>query len=299
MKAEYFFAVGTIGLSKQKSKPVSLLIAARHNKRQIQNEIGLDKKIDVTAGVLNKAIAGPNTAEEVVDLANALMTAAGIEVSRLRKDFTQAIELIFSLPMRSNIEKESYFYECLDWVRKTFGAEMVLSADIHYDESLPHCHVLVLPLHNGKRVGGALINRTALKQLTDSFFKKVAMPNGLKKPEKKLHGQRKKDAVKLIFDRLNTIQDPILKSILLDPIKEEISRNPANYLSHLSIEMNEPRPSKLKSFVSIMTSKGKGKQYEPEYDSSLTLPKQGLNPIGVSQISEVVQNLSCVGVANI
>lgn len=173
MRPDYFFAVGTIGLSKQKVKPVSLLAAAKHNKREIKAEFGLDGKFQSTTKNSNKVIAGPPTADEVVTLANSLMLEAGIDTNRLRKDYTQAIELIFSLPADTSIQCESYFQECVEWIRKIFGQGVVLSADIHNDESVPHCHVLVLPLRDGKRIGGALINRMALKKLTDSFFQSL------------------------------------------------------------------------------------------------------------------------------
>jgi len=294
--SEYFFAVGTIGLSKQKAKPVGLLAAARHNKRELKAEFGEDGKFESTVKVNNKILAGPPTANEVVQLAKLLMVAAGIDTNRLRKDYTQAIELIFSLPVEAKIESEPYFVACVDWTRKTFGHDVVLSADIHNDESTPHCHVLVLPLREGKRVGGALINRTALRELTEAFFSQVAQPNGLKRPPRRLSGHSKKKAARLIFEKLEKLDDPLLKSRLLDPLKSEIARNPDEYMSLLSIDHEDVRPKNQKSFVSIMISKGKGPTFDPDTNPSWKNCKPETSPIGFNNMVQLHQNLSCVGV---
>lgn len=298
MKPDYFFAVGTIGLSKQKAKPVSLLSAAKHNKREIKAEIGPNKRFDCGFKNCNKVIAGPATADDVVKLANSKMLAAGIDPNRLRKDYTQAIELIFSLPADTTLGVEAYFEQCLDWTRLTFGEEVVLSADIHNDESMPHCHVLVLPLRDGKRVGGALINRVALKKLTDSFFLKVAELNGLRRPIQKLHGQSKKQAVKLIFEKLEVLGDPLLKSRLIGPLSNEIARNPDQYMSLLFIDVEDVRPKNRRSFVSIMISKGKGASFEPNHEQPVLIGNTNAKPIGFTSLIQKQQNLSCVGVAS-
>lgn len=298
MKPDYFFAVGTIGLSKQKAKPVSLLAAAKHNKREIKAEFGLDKRFDSCFRGCNKVIAGPATADEVVKLATSIMLDTGIDPNRLRKDYTQAIELIFSLPADTTLQVETYFMQCVDWTRLTFGKEVVLSADIHNDESMPHCHVLVLPLRDGKRVGGALINRAALKKLTDSFFLKVAQLNGLRRPIQKLHGQSKKQAVKLIFEKLEVLDDPLLKSRLIGPLRNEIARNPDHYMSLLSIEVEDVRPKNRRSFVSIMISKGKGAAFESNHEQLVSISSANPKPIGFTSLIQEQQNLSCVGVAS-
>lgn len=267
MKPDYFFAVGTIGLSKQKAKPVNLLNAARHNKREIQAEFGLSSKFESHCKERNKVIAGPNTAEEVVKQATSLMLEAGIDPNRLRKDYTQAIELLFSLPSDTSINCDTYFAKCVEWTREKFGEKVVLSADIHNDESVPHCHVLVLPLRDGIRMGGALINRIALKKLANSFFSSVAEPNGFKRPRLKLTGSAKKEAGRLIFEQLEVLDDPVLKSRLIAPLRLEIARNPDQYLGCLGIDVEEVRIKNLKSFVSIMTSKGKGASVESSFNS--------------------------------
>ena len=73
-----------------------ITVAARHNRRVIQAEIGASKTIDSTRSGLNETLEGPPTAADVGQLAKDLMKAAG--VTRLRKDAVMALEIVFSLP---------------------------------------------------------------------------------------------------------------------------------------------------------------------------------------------------------
>ena len=41
--------------------------------------------------------------------------------------------------------------DSLDWLRKTFGAENVVSADLHRDEQTPHIHATIVPIVTGER----------------------------------------------------------------------------------------------------------------------------------------------------
>lgn len=110
-----------------------LLAAAKHNLRETGGA-----HIDSTRSGLNVVMAGPTTASGLVQLAADTRKAAGIVLKR--KDATIAGELIFSLPQRTSVDTEAYFQECLAWVGKTFGADAVLSAVIHFDEAAPHAH---------------------------------------------------------------------------------------------------------------------------------------------------------------
>lgn len=39
----------------------------------------------------------------------------------------------------------------LEWLRRTFGAENVVSAVLHMDEATPHIHAAVVPIVTGER----------------------------------------------------------------------------------------------------------------------------------------------------
>ena len=220
MSSALFFAVGTIGLSTRGGrKPSTLLGAARHNQRAIQAERGGRRHIDPARSNLNETIAGPATPEAMVALALALMTAAGVKVDKLRKDHAQAVELLFSLPPDTTIDTGEYFRQCLAWASGRFGESNILSACIHRDEAAPHCHILILPLVDGRMCGSSLLKTTALKELRKSFSKEVARGFGLKEPEVRMSGAEHGIAVRMVLEKLESSQDALLQSYLVGPAK--------------------------------------------------------------------------------
>ena len=55
---------------------------------------------------------------------------------------------------------EAWCADNLEWLRKTFGAENVVSAVLHMDEATPHIHAAIVPIVTGER-------RKARKEQTD------------------------------------------------------------------------------------------------------------------------------------
>lgn len=161
-----------------------ILVAARHNRRELQAEVGASDRIDVTRSGLNQCLAGPHDADGVAALATTRMKAAG--VLKTRADAVMGIEVVFSLRPDHAIDDVSYFIDCTGWIGDYFGAE-ILSADIHRDESAPHCHVLILPLIDGRMVGSDLAgDKVKMTRMTQQFIDDVASKYGLGKASKKM-----------------------------------------------------------------------------------------------------------------
>lgn len=269
-----FFEAKTIGLSKYGGrKPQSLLDSARHNRRKIQAELGARSHIAPERINLNQTIAGPNTPEGVVELAAALMAGAAADTKKLRKDYTQAYELLFSLPAGTDIDDAVFFRHCLRWTEERFGQEVILSADVHRDESVPHLHVLLVPIVNGKYVGSKLITRQELSELRESFAK-LALSYGLREPARRLHGAAREDATQAVLAHLEATRDPLLQSALWFMVKSDIARSPGRYAAKLGITLTEKQAParKLKSMAEVFTGKGKGPKTE-----------RRVKPIGIDQ----------------
>ena len=263
MSSAAFFAVGTISLSKRCGrKPSTLMQAARHNRREIQAELGASGHIDVSRMDQNETMVGPGTAADVVALARALMAGAGVDVGKLRKDHVQAIELLFSLPPGTAIDDGRYFRHCVAWAGEHFGAANILSADIHRDESAPHCHVLVLPLIDGRMRGGDLIDRPGVLALRESFYRDAAKPFGLTKPISRLAGAARADGAQAVLQALRTGQDAILQSAVYQVVKQAIERDPAPYMAAMGIEVQTPKHKPMRTMAQIFTSTGKGAKTE-------------------------------------
>jgi hypothetical protein len=158
-----------------------LLAAARHNKRVIQREIGAAGHIDATKMHLNYALLGDATPEAVAAKAKSILQSLGI--TKLRKNAVIAIEIVFSLPVHAQIDHRAYFTDCLTWAAGQFGADNLLSVDVHLDEAAPHCHILLLPLLGGRMRGSDVMgNRQALQARQTSFYEQVSQRYGLLKP---------------------------------------------------------------------------------------------------------------------
>lgn len=240
--------------------------AARHNRRVIQAELGATGSIDSARSHLNETLSGPPTADGVGQLAKDLMREAG--VVKFRKDSVLGLEFIFSLPAEHQLDERAYFGDCAAWVAAQYsGGENILSVDIHRDEGAPHCHVLILPLLNGKMAGSDMVGgRQKLTATHTHFHAAVASRYGLRKAPARLTGASKQAGAGAVIARLKSGSDAALNSEVWGLIRDSIEANPGQWLLALGIEIDVVKKPK-RSFTQIMTSKGKG-------------PAQEVNPIG-------------------
>lgn len=252
-------ANGFFSLQKLKGKNI-LLIAARHNKRTNQGEISKSVKIDSNLSHLNESIMGATTPEGVAELAKTLMDKDGIK--KLRKDAVLGLEGIFSLPSEHGLDERAYFQECTHWIQNHFGCH-VLSADIHRDESCPHCHVLLLPMVNGKMIGSKLMGyKKNLSSLQEVFYENVSRRYGLERPPKALNNAQRKKAAIDVLNHLVQTQDPVTKSNLWPSFVEVIYKFPIGFAKAIGIEISMMCSRPMKTMAQIFTSKGKGSQHQ-------------------------------------
>lgn len=217
-------------------KPCSLTDAARHNRREIQAELGSGFRIDPARSRRNETIVGPATAAGVVALADQVASQAGIDLKAMRRDHCQAVELVFSVAADAGIDDGGYFRDCLQWAERVFPGVAVLAADIHRDESAPHAHILLSPIKGGKFVGSALIGRVELAKLRESFWQEVAGPAGFRRSGGKLCGASKEAARMAVVKRLELLQAPELRGPLWNITAKQIAADPLPYLIALGID---------------------------------------------------------------
>lgn len=250
MAASHLIRLGTI-----KGKQ-GVLVALKHNKRELQSERGTSANIDDTRTPLNYALTGLDTPEKIATHAKVQMVKAGIDCPR--KNAVMAVEIVFSLPIdRHSQNTRPFFEDCLTWTMKTFEGELI-SFDVHLDESAPHAHAIILPLIDNKLQGRKLMgDRGNLMRLINLFHREVACNYGLSRSERtRLNAMDKHKLERLVLARLKS--DPVMQSIAWPCFRDAIKHDPFPYAQMLSIQMPELKPSKTKSFVQIMTSKGKG-----------------------------------------
>ena len=287
-----YFAVGSIGLSTYGGrKPQTLTQAARHNKRMIQAEFGAYGHIDAERICLNEAIAGADDPTSITALALHLMADAGIDRDKLRKDHAQAIELLFSLPANTTIDTTNYFKDCVTWAAKQFGADNILSADIHRDEAAPHCHILILPLVDKRMSGSALLAKPKTAKLRELFEKEFSKKYGLKFPVR-LYGAAKQKAVQSVLQKMRETNDNALFSPAWPSIRKAIENDPAPFMMDLGLVIETPA-KRFKTLAQLAVSKGKGANYERDDNCPAYKPK--VKPIGFKVVTERNRNLCSVG----
>lgn len=264
-------------------------VAARHNHREILAELGAAPggHIDPARVGLNRVLRGHGTAAAVASQAKMLMDAAGVKT--LRKDAVRALEIVFSLPPESSIDHALFFNESVQWVDQHFAAP-VISAIVHNDEAAPHCHVLLLPLVDGRMVGSDLMGgRAKLQAMQSDFHSQVGQRHGLARQtaQKRPSAAIRQQAIDSAFDVLEAnsgLSVAVLRALLGPHMAD-----PAPLLLALGLTM--PTPTAVKGdFAKMMT-----KPCKPEKPIGFGKKK----PIGFdgSAAPENMQTLSCVGFA--
>lgn len=250
-----------------------ILIAARHNLREIQAEMGADSHIDPARSSRNLRLSGPATAAAVADLASNAMRDAGIV--KLRADAVRMVEVMVSLPENAKVDLAAFFADSLAWIQ-TFFAVPVLSAIVHLDETAPHLHVLLLPLLNGRMQGSDLVgNKTRLQTIQGDFYESVACLYGFararpkKKPNKALRNKAAGQALDYMQSHPECLQLPNVCFAL----SEALAANPEPVMLALGLEMPcskaQPKITGKEAVTRLMT-----RPCKPE-------PKQ--KPIGLQQ----------------
>lgn len=272
-----------------------IVTAAKHNLREILAELGGDQgaTIDPSRTLLNCILRGPVTAAGVASEARALMATAGI--ATLRKDALRGLEIIFSLPAETTVDQGAFFDDALSWAEQWFSVP-ILSAIVHNDEAAPHCHVILLPLVDGRMRGSELMgNRMKIMAMQGDFQTKVGQRYGLARQAaparpSAAHRQQAIDAALAVLEANSGLQAGLLR-VLLEPHKV----NPEPLLLALGIAMPaaKPKTKRADTFAGIMT-----RPCKPER-----------KPIGVARSKPIgfmsdsmpksEQPLSCVGVAEV
>ncbi|MFZ6730546.1 plasmid recombination protein [Undibacterium sp. Ji42W] len=222
-----------------------------HNLREQGAKMGVraDIHIDATRSKDNIVLRGGRTSAEVASAVNALMK--GVIVSKWRTDTIGAIELIFSLPSAAKINHRDYFSASVAWAEIFFSVPIV-SAVIHLDEDAPHCHVILVPIVNGRLCGSQVMgNKRRMVAMQEDYHSSVGNQYGLARPTpKKRYGATiKQECIELARKALEPVCG--LTDDLLLFFIEACMDNPEALMQKLGLEMPTPKPKT--TFAAIMT----------------------------------------------
>ena len=130
----------------------------------------------------NTVLMGAPTSAEVLDAWKARAP------ERIRSNAVHGLEyFVGGSPERMNAmsvdEQDRYFADALDWIVRERGAQNVLSAVVHRDETTPHMTVMTIPLDDAGKLNARAIvgNRGKLSQMQTDFADQVSEKHGLKR----------------------------------------------------------------------------------------------------------------------
>ena len=232
----------------------------KHNRREIQKELGAKSHIDAQKICLNYALSESVKTDDLIQkVKDSIKVHEEQTRKRIRHDAVLAIEVVFSLPIsRADINTDEYFKDCLAWTVEQFSPASLLTADVHLDEAAPHMHVILSCVTPNKLIGSKIKgNKAKYQERTDHFFHNVACKYGLHRPPNKLLKGDRLRLAKDVIMRLESTRDPMTQSHHYGLIRATIQEDPAPFAMNLGIEI-QTTPKKMRTVTQIMTSKGKG-----------------------------------------
>ena len=248
---------------KKQKEPQSVRVAADHNKRaRFFYEQGHEHAPE--GGELiarkNQKLWGPDTPEEVANLARSLMVQHNVK--KLRKKGVRAVEVLLSLSLRHGIDDTAFFTDSMHWFAQRFGGiENLLSADIHRDEAQDHVHMLFLPLLDGRMIGSEMVGgRGKMRGCKLSFNEEICRKHGVKVlMVEGLSRQEKVKASRAVQERLVAVRDPVSTSLVWDAVRTNIENKPEAYLPFLGMSASMFRQDRASSdarSISAVTGRG-------------------------------------------
>jgi hypothetical protein len=256
----FFLRVGTIKSLKQ------FRDALRHNKREIQAELGAHGHIDTDRIQLNYPLATRLATHDLQSRARASISSYQANVGRrIRKDAVLAIEVIYSLATDcSQLDLKQYFLDCQTWGDAAFHPAELISAEVHLDESHPHMHAIYWCVGDNQLFGSAVLgNKDKFRERKQHFYHSVGSRYGLSMPPAKLNTADTRTLGVAVIRRVESADDPIIHSPSYPLIKDLIQNDPRPFAQIYGIAISQ-KPKVMRTVVQIFTSKGKGSSWDEE-----------------------------------
>ena len=236
--------------------------AFRHNKREIQKELGAISHIDASKICQNYSLIETiPTTDLIQKMHGSVELYEESNGKRIRRDAVLALEAVFSIPAHQiDFDIVKFFADCLAWINEKLSPATVLTADVHLDEANPHMHVILSCVTPTNLIGSSLKgNREKYYERNEDFFHKVASHYGLSQPPTKLYKADRDNLAKVSILKIESTGDPMTKSPHYSLIRSMIQQNPVPFATNLGIPI-QTTAKKMRTVVQIMTSKGKGSQ---------------------------------------
>lgn len=116
------------------------------------------------------------------------------ETKTVRKDAVVLCNFIVTsdektMKAMSPAEQTQFFEDSTKWFCNRYGAENIVNATVHYDETTPHIHIGVVPIVNNRLAAKTLFDRKEMTAIQTDFANEVGQKYGL---QRGIEGSEKK-----------------------------------------------------------------------------------------------------------
>lgn len=174
--------------------------AAQHNLRERDTANARHEDRD-----RNIHLAGAKTTDELMKLWEERAP------EKIRKNAVHALEYVITaspekMAAMGQTESEDYLRDAFAWIEEKHGAENVLSAVIHNDETTPHLQVMLIPLdERGKLNARALVGGKAqLSAMQTDFAERVGRKHGLERGIERSGASH--ETIRSFYGRANAVE---------------------------------------------------------------------------------------------
>ena len=214
----------------------TLALAEAHNNRKIPIELYARDRIDPDRIHLNQQIVPLEKSLEVTVREH--IEHAGISITKgalKRADKGYAIEWIFSVTPGFNCDFKHLYVSCLDWLMERHPTCPIAHAVIHYDEDVPHMHVVMVPIVGRHLPASKVLGfKGCSRERSYSLYEKVGLKFDLCFPMY-LKGAAKKAAGEKALQKLEKLGYREKLGKVWYPFKTAVQSRPEPFLDVLGI----------------------------------------------------------------
>lgn len=153
-------------------------------------------------------------------------------------------------------QEKKFFQDSLEFVKNRYGADNIISAEVHKDEKTPHLHINLVPIKDNKLSAKSLFDKPFLYKLQDDFYNEVSKEYGLERggqEERQRHKtmqELKKETLEKEQERLDQLEQDIKKR--QEKVEQMNINNYNEYTYLLTTEQLEPQVKSKSLFKKVM-----------------------------------------------
>lgn len=183
----------------------------------------------------NEVLIGPQNAQE------AMSSYKGELPEKIRKNAVMAVECLATASPeffkdKTKEEQQAFFNDSLKFIQDRFGADNVISAVVHNDESTPHLQALVIPKVNGKLNARSLIggSKHELSKLQTDYHKRVEH-HGLERGQEK--SKAKHQTIKHFYTNIESTRQQVKSHVLKSEGEKDRAVQHAEHLQQQNTDL--------------------------------------------------------------